>query len=139
MKKKRLDVEFSFDFELHGIITPIRGYKLAWEVNRLLGINLVRQDDFVISNKGEETKHLLFSYDSEVNHLKLIRNKSQEDAEVKNLFVPEHPRFDYFIISKGEDMLTSNRLQEVLRNIPSVELVAFIPLTALKSKENFIF
>jgi len=30
-------------------------------------------------------------------------------------------------------------LQEVLRNIPSIELVAFLPLAALKSKDNFIF
>jgi hypothetical protein len=37
------------------------------------------------------------------------------------------------------DETKSNRLQELLRTIPSVELVAFIPLAALKSKDNFIF
>jgi len=39
---------------------------------------------------------------------------------------------------QGEE-LQSNRLREVLRNIPSIELVAFIPLDTLKSKETFIF
>jgi hypothetical protein len=139
MKKKRLDIEFSFDFELHGIITSMKGFKLAWEINHLLGINLVRQEDFPIHHKESVTQHMLYSYDTEVNHIKLLKNRPQEEEGVKNLLVPEHPRFDYFLLNSGEDSLTSNRLQEVLRNIPSVELVAFIPLTALKSKENFIF
>jgi len=42
-------------------------------------------------------------------------------------------------MAQGEEYTQHNRLQEVLRNIPSVELVAFLPLAALKSKDNFIF
>jgi hypothetical protein len=139
MKKKRLDIEFSFDFDLHGIITSCRSHKLAWEINQSLNINLVRQEDFAVNYKESVAHYVLFAFDSEVNHLKLLRNRPQEETGIKNLLVPEHPRFDFFLLSQGEDTLTSNRLQEVLRNIPSVELVAFIPLTALKSKENFIF
>lgn len=117
----------------------MKGYKLAWEINRVLGLNLIREEDVAVSHKDDVSHHIMFSFDSEVNHLKLIRNKPQEETDIKNLLTPEHPRFDFFLLSQGEEMLTSNRLQEVLRNIPSVELVAFIPLTALKSKENFIF
>ncbi len=139
MKKKRLDIEFSFDFQLHGITTAMKGYKLAWEINRLANINLIRVEDFSVQHKDGFSLYLHYSYDTEVNHFKLLRNKPQEEESLRNLLVPEHPRFDYFLLTIGEEAMNSNRLQEVLRDIPSVEWVAFIPLTALKSKENFIF
>ena len=66
-------------------------------------------------------------------------NKPIEENEERNLLLPELPRFDFIFLARGEAYVDSNRLQELLRNIPSVELVAFIPLTALKSKEHFIF
>jgi hypothetical protein len=139
MKKKRLDIEFSFEFQLHGITTPLKGYKLAWEINRLVGSNLIRMEDYPVQQKDGISLYLHFSHDTEINHFKLLKNKPQEEELLKNLLVPEHPRFDYFLLSWGEEAIPSNRLQEVLRNIPSVEWVAFIPLAALKSKENFIF
>jgi hypothetical protein len=72
--------------------------------------------------------------------VKLLKNKPiEEENEERNLLLPEHPRFDFVLLVRSEDFSDSNRLQELLRNIPSVELVAFIPLTALKSKEHFIF
>jgi hypothetical protein len=70
--------------------------------------------------------------------LKLFRNKPNE-TELRNYLVPEFPHYDYILSSQGEEQFNSNRLQEVLRNIPSIELVAFIPLGPLKSKDNFIF
>jgi hypothetical protein len=139
MKKKRLDIEYNYDFELLGIISSAKGYKLAWEINNQLSIRLVRQADLSIFLKHNvEATFTYFSYQSEVNSLKLFRNKPNE-TELRNYLVPEFPHYDYILSSQGEEQFNSNRLQEVLRNIPSIELVAFIPLGSLKSKDNFIF
>ncbi|MCU0367859.1 MAG: IPExxxVDY family protein [Cyclobacteriaceae bacterium] len=139
MKKKRLDIEYNYDFELLGIISSAKGYKLAWEINNQLSIRLVRQADLSIFLKHNvEATFTYFSYQSEVNALKLFRNKPNE-TELRNYLVPEFPHYDYILSSQGEEQFNSNRLQEVLRNIPSIELVAFIPLGPLKSKDNFIF
>ena len=51
MKKSRLDIEYDFDFELLGIHSSARGYKLAWEINQALGIQLVKQPDLVVGFK----------------------------------------------------------------------------------------
>ena len=45
MKKNKLVIEYDFDFELLGILSSARGYKLAWEINQALGIQLVKQQD----------------------------------------------------------------------------------------------
>jgi hypothetical protein len=140
MKKKRLEIEYSFDFELLGIISSSKGYKLAWDINATLASRLVRQKDLQIQIKSNATaSYPHYSFENEVNTLKLFRNKPNEPELVKNLLVPEFPHFDYIILTRGEERFNSNRLQELLRNNPSIELVAFIPLDALKSKANFIF
>jgi hypothetical protein len=140
MKKKKLEIEYTFDFELLGIISSAKGYKLAWDINAALASRLVKQKDLLIQLKGNTTaSYSYYSFENEVNTLKLFRNKPNEAELVKNLLVPEFPHYDYIIFTRGEEHHRSNRLQELLRNNPSIELVAFIPLDALKSKDNFIF
>ncbi len=140
MKKKKLEIEYTFDFELLGIISSAKGYKLAWDINAALASRLVKQKDLLIQLKGNTTaSYSYYSFENEVNTLKLFRNKPNEAELVKNLLVPEFPHYDFIIFTRGEEHHRSNRLQELLRNNPSIELVAFIPLDALKSKDNFIF
>jgi len=140
MKKKRLEIEYSFDFELLGVISSAKGYKLAWDINATLASRLVKQKDLVIHLKSNTVaSYSYYSFENEVNTLKLFRNKPNEADLGKNLLVPEFPHYDYIILTRGEEHQSSNRLQELLRNNPSIELVAFIPLDALKSKANFIF
>jgi hypothetical protein len=140
MKKKRLDIDYSYDFELIGIISPLKGYKLAWEINNRLEVKLIKEKDLVISSKSRvEANFSYFAYQGEVSVLKLFKNKPIETDQLKITLVPEFPHYDFILFSQSDDLSKINRLQEVLRSIPSVELVAFIPLATLKSKDYFIF
>ncbi|HEY5690126.1 MAG TPA: IPExxxVDY family protein [Cyclobacteriaceae bacterium] len=140
MKKKRLEIDYSYDFELIGVISSAKGYKLAWEINHLLGVHLVKEPDVVIHfNSSLTATYSHFAHDSPHNRLRLFRNKPNEQEAAKNLLIQEFPHFDFIVMSQGADKIESNRLQEYLRNISSVELVAFIPLDALKEKDYFIF
>jgi hypothetical protein len=139
MKKKRLEIEYTYDFELLGIISSAKGYKLAWEINQHLSARLVKQPDLVIQlKKNQETSFTYYSFDNDVNQLKLFRNKPN-DSEANTSLLPEYPHYDYILLTQGEERYRQSTLLEVLRNIPSIELVAFIPLGPLKSKDNFIF
>lgn len=139
MKKRRLEVEFAYDFELMGLISSARGYKLAWEINHSLAVNLEKKDDLKMTTKDGDYFFTFYSHQSTINTFNLFRNRSNE-GDTKGIFlVPEHPHLDYILYAKGDEDMRSKRLQEVLRNIPSIELVAFLPLAALKSKDNFIF
>ncbi len=140
MKKKRLDIEYTFDFDLYGIISNAKAYKLAWELNKLLGSKLMKMKDHEIEHKAKSYQNYVhYAQLSEVNALKLLRNKPNEESGGKYLLVPEYPHFDFILLAHGEAYTDSNRLQELLRNIPSIELTAFIPLASLKAKEYFIF
>lgn len=140
MKKKKLEIEYTFDFELLGITSSAKGYKLAWEVNSVLGSRLAKQPDLTVVIKPNiMCSYAHYSHENEVNTLMLFRNRPNEPDLTRQVLVPEFPHYDYILLTKGEAHMDSKRLQELLRKISSIELVAFIPLAALKSKDNFIF
>lgn len=140
MKKKRLDIEYSYDFELLGVISSAKGYKLAWDINSQLGVRLVKQPDVKIQfNNNVMGSYAHFFHETPLNRLRLFRNKSHETDAVKNFLIQEYPHLDYVIMSQGADKFDIDHLQQELRKISSVEMVAFIPLDTLKSKDYFIF
>ncbi|MFZ6012511.1 MAG: IPExxxVDY family protein [Bacteroidota bacterium] len=140
MKKTKLVIDYEFDFELLGVITAARGYKLAWEINRLLGIQLVKQPDLVVGFKNNAEKSFSFyAYQTALNRLKVFKNKPADTEAGKYYLIPEFPHFDFIILAAMEEPHTHQRLIDSIKTISSVELVASIPLEGLKSKSNFIF
>src|SRR5687767_2018360 len=139
MKKSKLVIEYDFDFELLGITSAARGYKLAWEINQHLGIRLVKQPDLVVGFKNNEEKSFSFyAYETPLNRLKLFKNRPSDLDAGKYFLIPEFPHFDFIILAAMEEQHTHELVHQI-RSIPAVELVAPIPLDGLKSKSNFIF
>ena len=139
MKKSKLVIDYEFDFGLWGITTAARGYKLAWEINQLLGIRLVKQPDLVVGFRNSEEKLFSFySYQTPLNRLKLFKNRPSDTDTGKYFLIPEFPHFDFIILAAMEEQHTQELVHQI-RSIPAVELVAPIPLDGLKSKSNFIF
>ncbi len=140
IKKNKLEIEYSYDFELLGVRTSLKGYKLAWHLNKILKTNLVKQQDLVVHyKKGATASYDHYTFKTPLNELNLFRNRALEGEAAVPPLIPEFPHFDFILMTQSEENLSGNRLQEYLRTIPSVELAALIPLSALKSKDNFIF
>jgi hypothetical protein len=140
MKKSKLIIEYNFDFELLGILSPARGYKLAWEINQVLKIQLVKQPDLVVGFKNNEEKNFSFyAYETQLNRLKLFKNKPSEQESGKYFLIPEFPHYDFIILAAMEEQYAHQHLIQLIRSISAIQLVASIPLEGLKSKSNFIF
>ncbi|MBX2965954.1 MAG: IPExxxVDY family protein [Cyclobacteriaceae bacterium] len=140
MKKNKLIVEYDFDFELAGVISALKGYKLAWEINRKLGVKLVRQPDLPVGfKKGEERYFSFYAYETPLNRLKLFKNKPIDYETGKYFLVPEFPRFDFILLTASEDNNFTSMILQTIKEIPSVELVTPIAAGSLKSRSNFIF
>jgi hypothetical protein len=140
MKKSKLVIEYDYDFELAGVISTLKGYKLAWEINRKLGIKLVRQPDLAVGFKNQEDRYFSFyAYETRLNRLKLFKNKPVDYETGKYFLVPEFPRFDFILLTASEDVNFTSMILQVIKEIPSVELVAPIATESLKSRSNFVF
>jgi hypothetical protein len=139
MKKSKLLIDYEYNFDLIGIITTARGYRLAWELNQRLAINLIKQPDLIVGfkNNGEKT-FSFYAFETPLNRLKLFKNKSSEEESGKYFLIPEFPHFDFIILAAMEEY-KPEQLIALLKSISSVQLATSIPLAGLKSKSNFIF
>lgn len=140
MKKSKLLIEYEYDFELVGIRSSAKGYRLAWLINAALQIHLIRQPDLTVGfKKGEEKKFSFYAHDGRINRLKLFKNKPADSDPGKYFLVPEFPHFDFIFLVQMDDQARNEKVIAQLKQVPSIELVSAIPLEGLKSKSNFIF
>ncbi|MGK7391004.1 MAG: IPExxxVDY family protein [Candidatus Cyclobacteriaceae bacterium M2_1C_046] len=142
MKKQKLDSEINFNFDLIGITSSVKDYKIAWSLNKYLDINLHRQEDhqIFINNQSFEFTCYFDEPDPEL-FLRLFSNRpvaTEKATEVK--LIPEFPFFDYILMREGDSQSISLKsLQNLLKEVPAIEYLSPINLNQLKFKEHFIF
>ncbi|HYG18486.1 MAG TPA: IPExxxVDY family protein [Ohtaekwangia sp.] len=140
MKKSKLIIDYEFNFELFGLTSAAKGYKLAWELNQSLHLQLIKQPDLVVGFKNNTEKSFSFyAHETHINRLKLFKNRPSDAESGKYFLIPEFPHFDFIILAAMEDQYAHQHLLTLIKSVPSVQFVASIPLEGLKSKSNFIF
>jgi hypothetical protein len=131
-----LDSAIEFDFELVGISSHEKDFRLCWALNKALGWNLVRMEDVVLDSKDGESSHARFVYVDPANKMTytLIENTAPEGT-----LIPEKAQFDFLLLIESNGQEVPERLYRELRKVSFV-LAAFPLMTdKLKSKQNLIF
>ena len=140
MAKKTLDIEYDYDFQLIGISSHIKDYRLCWAINSAsIGINFIKTEDFKISLKNETENNFYsqYVYNNEDAGLEfiLISNRG-----TKNYLLPEIKQADFVLIIKGNFAeKQTEELIKKLKTIPFVLTAFTIEASELKSKQNLIF
>lgn len=101
VRKLKLDYEPDYEFLLLGIVSYERDYRISWDINQNLRLDLVRTDDHSLKLKSSP-KEICFScfiYDDEESYLnyKLLTNRADEGYLLEEL-----RNIDYFIVITGE-------------------------------------
>lgn len=142
MSTTKLVIDYSYDFDLYGIVSPLKEYKLTWLLNKEFGWNLVKGKDISIDfiNNG-----LLiisnFVQENDFSYFRLMRNQSVDYRDVKNPFLlPEMKQFDFLLQLEGEtlDKLEETEVLKKIRNINGVTYTTKIEVENLKSKDNLL-
>jgi len=142
MARSKLVVDYKFDFHLFGLICDLKEYRLAWLLNRQLGIHLIKQKDIEYEFLNDE-KILVSNYLFETDNaqFRLLKNKSEnKNPERIAYLLPELHKFDFFIIKHGildgkEDVNFFSRI----RDIDEIQYITSFDISKIKSKENLIF
>lgn len=139
MKKLTLNIEedFELDFDLIGISCHEKDFRLCYEFNKCLEIDLYRIKDLEIVVKNSKGNYSLFEYNDEENRINyyLISNRSE-----KGTLIPEHKSIDFLLQLKG--VTGDGFVEELITKICSISsvLTAYkIEVDSLKSKQNLIF
>ena len=98
MSKFTLNIEEDYDFSLIGISCHAKDYRLCYELNKTLEIDLVRGEDLDIDSKNSKANYALFEFVDEENFMDyyLISNRSS-----KGFLIPEQKSTDFFLLLKG--------------------------------------
>lgn len=137
MSKILLNIEEEYEFSLIGISCHAKDYRLSWEINNLLKIDLIRTEDLDINLKTSIGTFSFYEFIDEDNYIEyfLISNRSS-----KGFLIPEHKTTDFLLMIKSpshEQLATE--LSEKISSL-NVVLTSFrIDIDKLKSKQNLLF
>lgn len=140
MKKTKLFVEPTYDFELLGLVSPVKDYKMAWLINRDLDLDLVKSEDieieFVSSARLEISQYLL-----SLPHgfIQLLKNKALNTSQQLAYLIPELRNLDYFLLVQDQtQQISITTFVENLSQNPFIQSVVRLDISKIKSKENLL-
>jgi hypothetical protein len=141
MSKKVLKIEKNpeYDFHIAGIITGLRDYKLCFEINKCLELELTRLDDISLSagRPGASTNHSFFEYNGPDGEMYLLLGN--RDKGNTGFYIPEMKNVDYFfLISHPPPGFEIKRIISGVREIAKVAGVYEIIPETIKSVNNFL-
>ena len=137
MSKTVLLADFNYDFQLIGISSHAKDYRLSWEINKMFNTLLSKEKDVVYTDrKGNKAGFSMYFYQDEIEEkeVRLISNKSSGRK-----LISEQKAVDYFLILYEFD---SYEWSEIIRKIRKINVVltAFeVEVDTLKDKENLLF
>ena len=151
MPKHRLSSDdLEKDYKLIAIHSDLEPYKLAFEINKKLKIQLKRSS-FDLSFKNKNSIFDLYKHISEVFNTKLylILNKSTDEKKIEgqllfenfyeqSYLIPELRKAQYLLKIEGGGFDVNNLLKK-LNEIDSVISSYRTEISSIKSKYNLIF
>lgn len=137
MSKTVLLTDFEYEFQLIGISSHAKDYRLSWEINKAFDTQLCKEKDVVYTDKkGNKAEFSMYFFQDEIEEkeVRLISNKSRG-----RILISGQKAVDYFLILYDFDSYEWSEMIRKIRKI-NVVLTAFeVDVLTLKDKENLLF
>ena len=139
MARATLEIDYDYDFLLFGISCHHKDYRLCWNLNNKLELDLCKEKDFEIEvdNSGIPAAFSFYSFYDPETHLKynIVSNRGD-----RGTLIAEQKHADYFLLVEGENAPEETaRLLSGLRSIDLVITAFQLDPNQLKSKQNLLF
>lgn len=123
IKKYTLSFEDQVDFDVYGVSSPFADYRLAWELNAIMSIQLIKSVELILitdkkSKKVNEFYHYNFIDDENFTKIYLIKNRQNNQ-----LLISDKDMIDYFLIVKNNFTVDLNSFINDLRKINGIVAV----------------
>ena len=141
MRQMKLQVEYEYDFVLFGLLSSVKGFKLAWSINNTLSIELVSAKDIEMSLRDNRKLSVItYEYNTQNSKFILFQNKLKDESGYDAGYIlPEMSKLDFLFRIDGEIYPTSpDDVLDQLKSLSTVEYCMRIDANKLKSKENLL-
>ena len=138
MAKYKLEWDEDYDFDLIGICSNHAEYRLTWALNKLLGIELQKEEDYIVGHKKDgDYRFSFYSYYDQETHVSyyLLRNVSDTFKRL----IPEKDQIDFFLILKDNVEIEPSDVVESIKPSETVQTAFVFNVEELKSKDNLVF
>lgn len=127
VKKYDLVLEDETTLEVYGVSCAFADYRLAWELNQCLDLNLTKSNEVyeLRPTKAKETvpfRHFTYFDVEYLTRYYLIKNKQEQ-----GVFHPERPMIDYFFVLRENFTFEKEELILKLRKINGIVAVFDFP------------
>lgn len=140
MKKRTLQITLRYEFDLLGLVSPVKDYKMAWLINNSLGIKLVKSTDYRMEFLNQPDL-IISQYILKKEHgfVQLLRNRSYSSTGLVRHLIPELKFMDYFLVLQDYtfEMNINSYIEDLSAN-RLIQNVVKLDITKLKSKENLL-
>ena len=140
MSKKilKLDPQIQEEYLVAGIISGFKNFRVCFELNKRLKIDLARVNDFTLESDrpGSTTNHANYRWDTDtVDTCVLLANK---DSRSTGFFCPEYKNIDYFLIFDTSLSIEDfENFKQQIREIEVITGVYEIDLKKVRSADAF--
>lgn len=139
MRKRKLILDNEVEDTVFGLVSSLKEFKLAWEINEKFNIELARQPELKLSFIN--TADLVISkyeYSNDVSSIKVLKNRALNNQG--SYLIPELTRFDYFVLVDEPEFYGGPvDFLANLKSLAGIDFAVIIETEKLKSKDNFIF
>jgi len=134
----KLDPQIQEEYLVAGIISGFKNYRICFELNKNLKIDLSRVEDFTLESDrpGSMTCHAKYKWKGDfADTCVLLSNK---DTRSTGYFCPEYKNIDYFLIFDAPLSVDDfEKCKQKIRDIDVITGVYEIDLKKIKSADAF--
>jgi hypothetical protein len=125
---------------LIGIVAPVKGYQLVWQLNNRLRFDFRSNNELEIQLTKRQRKYFfgIYEYQEPGNALQHFLYNNQFDGEY---LLPEFKHLDFLWLQKG-DTVPDEKLAHLMNSVkavPGVQLVMELSQEKIKHKGHLIF
>jgi len=139
MIKNYFDDIYDINYDLFGIVSNIKEYKLAWILNKIFFIDLVKIDDLIIKKHNRKVFQISnYLYQSDEFTIRLLKNKLIYKIDLNNekFLIQKLSKFDYlFQIYNSSTSFNRKEIINKLNSESSIQFANFVNINLIKEKD----
>ena len=139
MIKNEFNDVYDINYDLFGIVSNIKEYKLAWILNKIFSIDLIKFDDLIITKYNQKTFQVSnYFYETDEFIIRVLKNRllNRENDNNEKFLINKLSKFDYlFQVYNSSNEFNKRDIINKLNTESSIQFANFVDINLIKEKD----
>ena len=139
MIKNDFNDVYDINYDLFGIVSNIKEYKLAWILNKIFSIDLIKFDDLIITKHNQKIFQISnYFYKTDEFITRLLKNRLINKGSYNNekFLINKLSNFDYFLqVYNHSNEFNKKEIINKLNTESSIQFANFVDINLIKEKD----